>query len=179
MNFRFPQCVATPLESIVTTISKDGLKLMSDMLLWNPEKRPTAAGVGSFLLSERDKSLTDKYFQSLKYKYFQVGQKLGAPVAIVQPQIAVKASSNMQDTQLSVADRKPSAESTQSDSKLVVRRAPNKVTNLADSLLASNGAKTDRPAPLFSQKQPDKPKMERQFNRNIALNKSTNAFEKK
>uniref|UniRef100_A0A914V2K8 Uncharacterized protein n=1 Tax=Plectus sambesii TaxID=2011161 RepID=A0A914V2K8_9BILA len=165
MNFRFPQCVATPLAQLVTTISKDGLKMMTDMLLWNPEKRPTAAN-------------------SLKYKYFQVGQKLGAPIAIVQPQIAVKMPA--QDPKSAIIDRKPSAESTQSDSKLVVRRAPNKAGNTVDDILggngafkANNGAKTDRSAPVAAQKPPEKPKMERQFNRNISLTKSTNLFDKK
>lgn len=116
-----------------------------------------------------------------------MGQKLGAPVAVVQPQIAVKMPGQYSgDQKPPMVDRKPSVESTQSDSKLVVRRAPNKASNPTDTLLgvngtlkANNGAKTDRPAPVPAQKQPEKPKMERQFNRNITLNKSTNAFEKK
>lgn len=47
MNFKFQQCNPTPLDSIVTNISQDGLKLMSASLLWNPEKRPSAAAVSS------------------------------------------------------------------------------------------------------------------------------------
>lgn len=45
MNFRFQQSQGVPLETIVNTISEDGMKLMVDMLKWNPEKRPTAANV--------------------------------------------------------------------------------------------------------------------------------------
>jgi hypothetical protein len=48
MNFRFQQSSGIALESIVNTISGDGMKLMRDMLLWNPEKRPTAANVSLF-----------------------------------------------------------------------------------------------------------------------------------
>ncbi|KAI1717374.1 protein kinase domain-containing protein [Ditylenchus destructor] len=88
MNFRFHQCTGVPLNSIVNTISDDGMKLMRDMMMWSPEKRPSASS-------------------SLKYAYFQVGQKLGAPV-MSQPAPGVF--------------RKTSAGSTQSDSKLVVTK---------------------------------------------------------
>lgn len=52
MNFRFPQFTRIPIESVIPNLSKDGLILLRDMLLWNPAKRPTA-------------------IQSLKYAYFQ------------------------------------------------------------------------------------------------------------
>lgn len=45
MNFRFQQSKGIALESIVNTISGDGMKLMRDTLLWNPEKRPSAPNV--------------------------------------------------------------------------------------------------------------------------------------
>lgn len=92
MNFRFPQAAATPMDTIVNTIGKDGMKLMMDMMMWNPEKRPNAG-------------------QSLKYKYFQVNEKLGAPV-MSQPAPG--------------SVRKTSAGSTQSDSKAII--AKQKVT---------------------------------------------------
>ncbi|WKX90215.1 hypothetical protein Q1695_009230 [Nippostrongylus brasiliensis] len=86
MNFRFPQAAPTPMESIVNTIGKDGMKLMMDMMMWNPEKRPNAA-------------------TSLKYKYFLVNEKLGAPV-MSQPAPG--------------SVRKTSAGSTQSDTKAII-----------------------------------------------------------
>ncbi|KAA0203412.1 hypothetical protein HAZT_HAZT000858 [Hyalella azteca] len=42
MNFKFPQFTPMNLSSIVTNASPEALRLMSDMLLWNPTKRPTA-----------------------------------------------------------------------------------------------------------------------------------------
>ncbi|XP_067009133.2 serine/threonine-protein kinase dyf-5 isoform X2 [Anabrus simplex] len=58
MNFKFPQFSPTPLSTLIPNASKDAVVLMEDMLCWNPSRRPTAQ-------------------QSLRYPYFQVGQKLG------------------------------------------------------------------------------------------------------
>ncbi|XP_076319977.1 serine/threonine-protein kinase ICK isoform X1 [Tachypleus tridentatus] len=58
MNFRFPQFSEMPLNSIVPNCSNEGITLMKDLLRWNPTKRPTC-------------------IVSLRYPYFQVGQKLG------------------------------------------------------------------------------------------------------
>jgi hypothetical protein len=44
-NFRFPQCVPTKLETIINTSGADGIQLIQDCLMWNPDKRPTASGV--------------------------------------------------------------------------------------------------------------------------------------
>uniref|UniRef100_A0A9J2P0P1 Protein kinase domain-containing protein n=1 Tax=Ascaris lumbricoides TaxID=6252 RepID=A0A9J2P0P1_ASCLU len=129
MNFKFQQSVATPLATIVSTVSQDGLRLMSDMMLWNPEKRPSAAS-------------------SLKYKYFQVGQKLGAPV-VSQP---------------STSNRKSSAGSTLSDSKVILGKSKLK-TNTADvitSTLGNSGAAA-----------------ERSINRNLPINKLLEEASKK
>ena len=46
MNFRWPQCVATNLRTLIPNASNEALQLMRDMLMWNPHKRPTAAQVG-------------------------------------------------------------------------------------------------------------------------------------
>lgn len=54
MNFKFPQCVPTPLKTLLPNASAEALQLIQDSLEWNPNKRPTAA-------------------QCLKYPYFQVG----------------------------------------------------------------------------------------------------------
>ncbi|XP_076601679.1 serine/threonine-protein kinase MAK-like isoform X1 [Chaetodon auriga] len=61
MNFRFPKCVPTSLKSLIPNASNEAIALMKDMLLWDPEKRPSAA-------------------QALRYPYFHVGQALGAPL---------------------------------------------------------------------------------------------------
>ncbi|XP_061660617.1 serine/threonine-protein kinase MAK isoform X2 [Syngnathoides biaculeatus] len=58
MNFRFPQCVPTPLKTLIPNASREAITLMKDLLQWDPKKRPTAV-------------------QALRYPYFQVGQVLG------------------------------------------------------------------------------------------------------
>ena len=54
MNFKFPQFSPTPLASIIPSASKEAIALMTDMLRWNPAKRPSAQ-------------------QALRYPYFQNG----------------------------------------------------------------------------------------------------------
>lgn len=103
MNFTFHQSQGVSLQSIVNMASGDALKLMIDFMAWCPERRPTASNVKLLEISKTEKIL--KNLQSLKYKYFQVGQKLGAPI-LSQPTTSTI--------------RKSSAGSTQSDSKLVV-----------------------------------------------------------
>ncbi|XP_052398335.1 serine/threonine-protein kinase MAK isoform X7 [Carassius gibelio] len=58
MNFRFPQCVPTPLKTLIPNATNEALDLMRDLLQWDPKKRPSAA-------------------KALRYPYFQVGQVLG------------------------------------------------------------------------------------------------------
>lgn len=41
MNFRWPQMVATPLKQLIPSASNEALSLLRDMLLWDPNKRPT------------------------------------------------------------------------------------------------------------------------------------------
>ncbi|XP_039404964.1 serine/threonine-protein kinase MAK isoform X2 [Corvus cornix cornix] len=71
MNFRFPQCVPISLKTLIPNASNEAIHLMSDMLNWNPKKRPTAS-------------------QALKYPYFQVGQILGPPPQYLEKQTPVK-----------------------------------------------------------------------------------------
>uniref|UniRef100_G3S2G8 non-specific serine/threonine protein kinase n=1 Tax=Gorilla gorilla gorilla TaxID=9595 RepID=G3S2G8_GORGO len=58
MNFRFPQCVPINLKTLIPNASNEAIQLMTEMLNWDPKKRPTAS-------------------QALKHAYFQVGQVLG------------------------------------------------------------------------------------------------------
>ncbi|XP_031720768.1 serine/threonine-protein kinase MAK-like [Anarrhichthys ocellatus] len=55
MNFRFNKCVSTSLGSLIPNASNEAITLMTDMLQWVPEKRPSAA-------------------QALQYSYFHDGQ---------------------------------------------------------------------------------------------------------
>ncbi|XP_005187346.2 serine/threonine-protein kinase dyf-5 isoform X1 [Musca domestica] len=66
IHFRYPDCVRVPLNSIVTRCSQPGLDLLEDMLLYDPDKRPTAQ-------------------QSLKYPYFNALKR-------ISPAAATKAS---------------------------------------------------------------------------------------
>ncbi|XP_060100193.1 serine/threonine-protein kinase MAK isoform X2 [Heteronotia binoei] len=60
MNFRFPQCVSINLKTLIPNASGEAIQLMTDMLNWDPKKRPTAS-------------------RALKFPYFHVGQVLGPP----------------------------------------------------------------------------------------------------
>ncbi|KAG7526931.1 serine serine/threonine-protein kinase MAK-like isoform X1 [Solea senegalensis] len=53
MNFRFPKCVPSSLRSLIPNASNEAIALTTDMLQWDPEKRPSAA-------------------QALRYPYFHV-----------------------------------------------------------------------------------------------------------
>ncbi|XP_016391653.1 serine/threonine-protein kinase MAK isoform X3 [Sinocyclocheilus rhinocerous] len=58
MNFRFPQCVHTPMKTLIPNATNEAVDLMRDLLQWDPKKRPSTA-------------------KALRYPYFQVGQVLG------------------------------------------------------------------------------------------------------
>lgn len=57
MNFRFPRLNATPLSQIVHNANPEAIQLMTDLLHYDPKRRPTAS-------------------QALQYPYFQVGRKI-------------------------------------------------------------------------------------------------------
>nr|BAC26662.1 unnamed protein product [Mus musculus] len=59
MDFRFPQCIPINLKTLIPNASSEAIQLMTEMLNWDPKKRPTAS-------------------QALKHPYFQVGQVLGS-----------------------------------------------------------------------------------------------------
>ena len=60
MNFRFPQFVPTPLASLIPGCGPEAVKLMQDMMHFDPQKRPTAS-------------------QCLQYAFFQVNMKQPPP----------------------------------------------------------------------------------------------------
>ncbi|XP_073939009.1 serine/threonine-protein kinase MAK isoform X2 [Castor canadensis] len=66
MNFRFPQCVPINLKTLIPNASNEAIQLMTEMLNWDPKKRPTAS-------------------QALKHPYFQVGQVLGPSSHHLEP----------------------------------------------------------------------------------------------
>ncbi|NXX13688.1 MAK kinase, partial [Podargus strigoides] len=78
MTFRFPQCVPVSLKTLIPNASNEALQLMSDMLNWNPKKRPTAISILYFLL------------QALKYPYFHACQVLGPPPQYLEKQTPIK-----------------------------------------------------------------------------------------
>ena len=61
MGMKFPQFVPTPLESIIQNASPEAIQLMTDLLNYDPMKRPTAS-------------------QALQYPFFQVG--ISAPIPL-------------------------------------------------------------------------------------------------
>ncbi|XP_055037675.1 serine/threonine-protein kinase MAK isoform X3 [Misgurnus anguillicaudatus] len=72
MNFRFPQCVPTPLKTLIPNATNEALDLMRDLLQWDPKKRPSAV-------------------KALRYPYFQVGQVLGPrPMTPDAPKTQIK-----------------------------------------------------------------------------------------
>ena len=62
MNYTFPQFVATPFAQVVPQGSKDALKLLRDLLQFNPKARPTAS-------------------QALQYPFFTSAVAIRRPIA--------------------------------------------------------------------------------------------------
>lgn len=65
MNFRWPQCVPSSLKTLIPNASPEAIHIMTDLLQWDPKKRPASA-------------------QALRYSYFHVGQALGTPQQILE-----------------------------------------------------------------------------------------------
>ncbi|XP_037960694.1 mitogen-activated protein kinase 16 [Teleopsis dalmanni] len=62
IQFRYPDCVKVPLNTFITRCSRSGLELLENMLLYDPNKRPTAQ-------------------QSLKYPYFHAVKRISPAAA--------------------------------------------------------------------------------------------------
>ena len=69
INYRFPKLPACPLQRLMPHASAEALKVMEDMMLWDPSKRPTCAG-------------------SIQYPFFRVGLDVPAPSSSGQQQPA-------------------------------------------------------------------------------------------
>lgn len=73
IQFRFPECPKIPLSSIITRASQQGLHLISDLLFYDPDKRPSAQ-------------------QSQRYPYFmniKNGASASIRPAVLQPNNAL------------------------------------------------------------------------------------------
>ncbi|CAH8870325.1 unnamed protein product [Trichobilharzia szidati] len=42
MNFKFPQCSSVPLQTLIPNANHEGIRLILDLISWNPKHRPTA-----------------------------------------------------------------------------------------------------------------------------------------
>jgi protein kinase len=62
MQFRFPQFAATPLAQLITNASPEAVQLLQDLMLYDPQQRPTASA-------------------ALQYPFFQVNNALPAPTS--------------------------------------------------------------------------------------------------
>eukprot|EP01033_Poteriospumella_lacustris_P005168 gene5167-3687_t len=66
MQFRFPQFAPTPLSQLVTNGSPEAIQLLTDLMLYDPQQRPTASA-------------------ALQYPFFQVNNALPAPASSAEP----------------------------------------------------------------------------------------------
>ncbi len=66
MQFRYPQFVPTPLSQLIPNASAEGVALMQDLMLYDPQQRPTVS-------------------QSLQYPFFQANNAIPAPLSTAEP----------------------------------------------------------------------------------------------
>lgn len=66
MQFRFPQFAPTSLQQIITNASSEALQLMQDLMLYDPQQRPSASA-------------------TLQYAFFQVNNALPPPLSSAEP----------------------------------------------------------------------------------------------
>lgn len=121
MNFRFPRFVRTPLSQLIPNASREGLQLMSDMMSYDPKKRPTAA-------------------QALQYPYFTNHlRNIAAAHSNFNSTIPTQVSTAAEDTIHKQQSNKP-ASTTNSNTASVKN-----FTSTTQS--ATNAAETKSPAP--------------------------------
>jgi male germ cell-associated kinase len=66
MNYRFPQFVPTPLNQLIPHASPEAIQLMTDLLKFDPNQRPTSS-------------------QALQYPFFQVSLNIAVPLTVSTP----------------------------------------------------------------------------------------------
>lgn len=66
MNYRFPQFVPTPLSQLMPHASPEAIQLMTDLLKFDPNQRPTSS-------------------QALQYPFFQVSLNIAMPLTVSTP----------------------------------------------------------------------------------------------
>uniref|UniRef100_K7FAV9 non-specific serine/threonine protein kinase n=1 Tax=Pelodiscus sinensis TaxID=13735 RepID=K7FAV9_PELSI len=88
MNFRFPQCIPIHLKTLIPNASNEAIQLMTDMLNWDPKKRPTAS-------------------QALKHPYFQVGQVLGPSAHYLEQKQSVTKSAQLTEPKPNLLKTEP------------------------------------------------------------------------
>lgn len=66
MNYRFPQFVPTQLAQLIPHASPEALQLMTDLLKYDPNQRPTSS-------------------QALQYPFFQVNVSVSVPLSVSTP----------------------------------------------------------------------------------------------
>ncbi|KAM4835413.1 serine/threonine-protein kinase MAK isoform 2-T4 [Thomomys bottae] len=88
MNFRFPQFAPINLKTLIPNASNEAIQLMTEMLSWDPKKRPTAS-------------------QALKHPYFQVGQVLGPSSHHLEPRQTLSKQLQPLETKPSPAEVEP------------------------------------------------------------------------
>ncbi|KRX83794.1 Serine/threonine-protein kinase MAK [Trichinella sp. T6] len=87
MNFRFPQCVPIPLETIIINAKSSAIVLLKQLLFWNPQRRPTAV-----------QALKSQYFASVERNVCQSKMMIsesngGSTVANVDLDAAIQLNS--------------------------------------------------------------------------------------
>mmetsp|Transcript_33356 Transcript_33356/g.56179 ORF Transcript_33356/g.56179 Transcript_33356/m.56179 type:complete len:500 (-) Transcript_33356:1037-2536(-) len=88
MNFRFPQFVSTPLSALIPNASPEAIQLMTDMLHYDPNKRPTCVA-------------------ALQYPFFQLGLSIPVLPRLQQQQQRPNSIGNVAPSQPTViADAK-------------------------------------------------------------------------
>ncbi|XP_070100182.1 serine/threonine-protein kinase MAK isoform X4 [Equus caballus] len=135
MNFRFPQCVPINLKTLIPNASNEAIQLMTEMLNWDPKKRPTAS-------------------QALKHPYFQVGQVLGPSSHHLESKQALNKQVQPLESKPSLADLEPKPLPDISDQTVGQSQPKNSHQPLQPIQPPQNVSVPQAPKPQSQQKQP-------------------------